>query len=149
MKTIALTQGKSALVDDEDFPVVSQHKWCAHKKKGYIFYAVRRSGKKFVYLHNQIMGGLRVDHVNGDGLDNRRCNLRFASHPENCRNHRIHSTNTSGQSGISRDKKSGKWRTYIKFKNRLIALFRFDELSDAINRRREAEKNYFGEFARS
>jgi len=81
METIQLTLGKVALVDKEDFERVNQYKWCAHNH-GHTFYALRRVGKKISYLHQFIMdnpSGEDIDHINHDGLDNRRANLRVVS----------------------------------------------------------------------
>ena len=80
MKQIPLTQGKFAIVDDEDYAKISKYKWCAvyhHKNWRAIHY-----GKKanIIKMHHLIMpiskdSGLQIDHQNGNGLDNRRCNL--------------------------------------------------------------------------
>jgi len=87
VKKIQLSQGKEALVDDADYPSVSDHKWHA-QRSGSTWYAVAWIGKKHVKLHRFIMGmepgdRRQVDHKNRDGLDNRRRNLRIVSHQEN------------------------------------------------------------------
>jgi hypothetical protein len=87
-RTIPLTQNQIAKVDVEDYERIAQYKWCAHwvpdSKK---FRSVRRLGKGkdsfLVYMHREIMGLSRgdkrlIDHINGDMLDNRKSNLRFA-----------------------------------------------------------------------
>ncbi|MEG7750695.1 HNH endonuclease, partial [Listeria monocytogenes] len=73
-----------------------------------------RSGEKprAVYLHRQIMGepsGFEVDHIDGNGLDNRRANLRVASKTQNVRNQRIRQDNTSSFKGVSWSKRRQKW----------------------------------------
>lgn len=89
MKKIKLTQGKYALVDDDDFEELNKYKWC------YIGcgYAVRSVGKrlhqKTVYMHRVIMNtpkGYETDHINHDRLDNRKCNLKVCTPCENQRN---------------------------------------------------------------
>jgi hypothetical protein len=83
MKEIPLTQGKVAIVDDEDFASISSFKWCAMKVRGGKYYAIRSAriaGKKCQVLMHRVIGGTattpEVDHENNDGLDNRRQNLR-------------------------------------------------------------------------
>ena len=92
MKEIPLTKGLVAIIDDEDFERVSRYKWLALPRKR-TSYATRTSQvggtKKTVYLHRFILNasnGLQVDHINGNGLDNRKSNLRLVTHSENLRN---------------------------------------------------------------
>lgn len=95
MKEVPLTQGKVALVDDEDYELVSQYKWCA-QFDGYNWYAVRQDSRKKnngkqkpIRMHSFLLQppkGLEIDHINHDGLDNRRSNLHVCSHGENLRN---------------------------------------------------------------
>jgi hypothetical protein len=94
MIEIPLTQGKVALVDDEDFDFLNQWKWCAHVKS-HTSYAERcvwnSELKKCRYLgmHRVIMNpieNMEVDHINHNGLDNRKCNLRIVTHRENIGN---------------------------------------------------------------
>jgi len=94
MKRIPLTQGKFAIVDDADFEWLSQWKWRARKDYN-TWYAIRRvvrgSCRTTTSIHRQIMEakpGSQVDHRNRDGLDNRRCNLRFCTNAQNAMNQR-------------------------------------------------------------
>jgi hypothetical protein len=88
MKTIPLTQGYEAIVDDEDYDSLMQHKWHILKVKD-LRYARRKSVPTYadVLMHRQIMGvtdrSLDVDHKNGNGLDNRRENLQVIGHDLN------------------------------------------------------------------
>jgi hypothetical protein len=90
MKKIPLTQGKFALVDDEDYDWLMQWKWHATNERGR-FYAVRTvwgAKQKSVRMHREILGlkykdGLEGDHANGNTLDDRRCNLRIVTNYEN------------------------------------------------------------------
>jgi hypothetical protein len=93
MKKIQLTQGKYALVDDADYSWLSDFKW--HAIKSYSTFYVRRNESlgggqyKKIHMHSYILQpdiGLEVDHINGNGLDNRRCNLRLATRYQNMRN---------------------------------------------------------------
>ena len=105
MKEIKLTQGKVALVDDEDFDFLNQWKWCAHKD-GNNFYAVRvdysngRANKKFLSMHRVLLGltdpKIFPDHKDGDGLNNQRYNLRIATPSQNVIN-----SKTSGKDKTS------------------------------------------------
>lgn len=94
MKEIQLTQGKVTMVDDEDYDELMKFKWYAYKSKGRyrtIFYAGRNKRKsdtiKFCAMHIIIMGdmpdGYFVDHIDGDGLNNQRHNLRLATKSQN------------------------------------------------------------------
>jgi len=93
-KTISLSQGKVARVDEEQFEWLNAWKWCAHKGRN-TWYAVRRdySGDKpkMVSMHRLLLGpppGMETDHRNGDGLDNRRSNLRACTRRQNQMNKR-------------------------------------------------------------
>jgi hypothetical protein len=92
MKEIPLTQGKVALVDDEDFESIANHKWCAHQR-GNTFYAERsRFGNRggTILMHREILStsdtALEIDHIDGNGLNNTRANLRVVTHAENMKN---------------------------------------------------------------
>jgi len=85
MKRIPLTRGLFALVDDADYPWLSQWKWYAEKKKNK-FYAARTEHGKKVCMHRLLCEGRLVDHVDGDSLNNQRGNLRAASSAQNAWN---------------------------------------------------------------
>jgi hypothetical protein len=112
---IKLSQGKFALADDEDYTYLSMVKWYYHNG-----YAVRthRSGKKqeSLKMHRVILdvvAGEQVDHINGNSLDNRRCNLRVATQSQNNKNASKRKDNTSGFKGVSYHKKCKQWVAYI------------------------------------
>ena len=115
MKEVELTRGYVAVVDDEDFERIAASKWSVllTPTSGY---AVRNAPtvdgvRGMIWMHHEIMGSPtaeRLDHVNGNGLDNRRCNLRQASKAENGRNRRINANNTSGFKGVVRH--GAKWK---------------------------------------
>ena len=123
-RTIKLSRGLKAKVDAQDFDYLSKWKWCATVKRN-VIYAVRNTPKKIgkrtppgiVYMHRAILrlesgNGIIVDHVNGDGLDNRRANLRLSSKRDNAINSKLRSDNTSGHRGVSFRRDIGKWRAY-------------------------------------
>jgi hypothetical protein len=117
MKEIKLTRGKVALVDDEDYERFGHLKWHCVVSTENNMRAVRRVNSAAIMLHREIMGatkGQLVDHKNGDGLDNRRENLRFATRLENSQNRRMSKNNTSGFKGVTFDKKGRRhWRASI------------------------------------
>ena len=104
MKEISLTKGLVAIIDDEDFERVSRYKWVSLKNKRTV-YASRSSdlkgGKKTMYMHRFIMNppsDMQVDHINGDGLDNRRVNLRVCTQSQNLKNSWRHREQSNYQS---------------------------------------------------
>lgn len=160
MKKILLTQGQFAIVDDEDFVRVKGFRWYADCKKngikrnwyaGHLFWNSKCKKKEGeVSLHRFILRakvGERVDHVNHNGLDNRKCNLRICTHSENMRNRVIGKNNTSGFKGVCLDKRNGRWYAQIKVDKRLFFLGSFVDKTDAARAYNEAAKKYHGEFA--
>ena len=129
MKTIPLSRGLEAIVDDEDYEWLSQWKWYALKSPG-TYYVVREEKKgSFIYMHRLIMGlrpgdGSEVDHINRNGVDNRRGNLRIVTHRENAYNQRL-------AKGYCWSKQKQKFMAYIKIKGKRKHLGFYDESSDA------------------
>lgn len=82
---------------------------------------------------------LQVDHINGDGLDNRISNLRVVTQKENNRNRRIPSINTSGVIGVNIVSGTGKWQARIGTGSGRKHLGYFDDFDDAVKARRNAE----------
>lgn len=87
MKKLKLTQGKYALVDNDDYPLLSRHKWFAHKTRGGLIYVESTSFARghIAYLHKVVLGQGKkeIDHLNRNPLDNRKSNLRFVTRSEN------------------------------------------------------------------
>ena len=92
MKEIKLTQGQVALVDDEDFERLNRFKWCALKKNKDIFYAVTNIGgrinHKSITMHQFITGRNGTDHIDHNGCNNQKHNLRKCNQSENNMNSR-------------------------------------------------------------
>ena len=147
MKEIALSQGKVAIVDDQDYDAVSEHRWCAHRN-GRTFYAERGvyqpAGKLLLHekmhriilarkLGRPLVNGMHTDHVNGDGLDNRRENLCEVSCAQNNRNCRRRAAHPSSQYlGVSWRNDTKKWRAYVTVNDKLANLgYHNDELAAA------------------
>lgn len=149
---ITLTQGKEAVIDAFDLPLVSKWTWHAHKGKR-TFYAARQvyvgNGRTVrVLMHTAITGFPLVDHRDGDGLNNRRGNLREATQAQNCRNARLRKDNRTGVKGVSNVGGSRPFRARIKVHGKTISLGTFATLSEAAAAYAEASQRHHGEFGR-
>lgn len=130
--------GLSAAVDDDDYEALSKFKWQAKNPRKDTYYAARsirlsNGRQKTVGMHRIITNcpdGYDVDHIDGDGLNNCKSNLRVVTRRQNLQNR--HDKTTSGHVGVSFDRAEGKWTAYIRIKNKMTRLGRFaDELSAA------------------
>lgn len=150
--TVPLSRGLVALVDDADLPLVlSFGSWSAmpRNRTYYARRTVRREGGgSSQYMHRVLVDWPRVDHINGDGLDNRRCNLRPATHADNMRNARLRVDNSSGFKGVTASKRAGRWAAAIHVNGRRLHLGSFEDAQDAARAYDAAALTYFGEFAR-
>lgn len=129
MREIVLTQGKKALVDDADFDLISSFTWSAQggNKR---WYARRHAEVSpgvwhgVVYMHRMVLEAalgrpiptkVQVDHINGDGLDNRRCNLREATSSQNIRNRVLRERGASSRFlGVAWHRRDLVWQAAIK-----------------------------------
>lgn len=109
---VPLTRGLFALIDEADARLVDRLRWHAYWN-GTRFYAARNAqGRKTLLMHRVLLAaasGLLVDHANGDGLDNRRANIRLATKAQNAHNAKTQSNNTSGFRGVSWHRRAGRW----------------------------------------
>jgi hypothetical protein len=110
--TVPLTRDLEALIDAPDAHLVAGAAWHAVSSRR-TFYACHRIGSRVLRMHTILTGWPLVDHVNGNGLDNRRANLRPATFAENARNRRRPKNNTSGFKGVSWNRRQGQWQSYI------------------------------------
>ena len=132
------------LIDLDDVGKVKNYRWGLTDRDKYV--EMRRPRTK---LHRFIMDcpdDMVVDHINGDGLDNRKSNLRICTQAENTRNHSKPCNNTSGYIGVSYGEPYGKWHAYITYNGRRITLGYYDTIVEAAEARRQAEIEYFGEY---
>jgi len=145
MKVMPLTKGKFAIVDDKDFEWLSQWKWSLAASGNHARRNVTHNGKqKTIFMHQEILGikeGFYTDHINCNGLDNRKENLRFATKSQNSmnRNHKCR--------GVYRRKINGRYRVYIRVKGKSKYLGDYATQEDGLKVRREAEKTYYKEYA--
>ena len=150
MKLIALTQGKFAQVDDADFEWLNQWKWHAWLHHG-VWYAKRGvwNGKNMSnLLMSAALLGKRADHIDGDGLNNQRGNLRKASPSQQAINRRTFKNNASGIKGVRLHKENKKWFAELTCGGVVHRVGYFDEKSPAVEARRALEHKHFGDFLR-
>lgn len=151
-KHIQLNRGHVALVDSDNYDrLVAMGRWHAnpHGRTVYARKNIRRNGRMVtVGMHAIITGWPYVDHVNGNGLDNRRANLRQATHGQNMGNKRIYSSNTSGFKGVGLHRKSSKWQAIIWRDGKSHYLGRYAIPEEAARAYDRAAVELFGDFAR-
>lgn len=141
--------GLTALIDEEDVERLSLLRWTSQpmaKQIGRWYAASYRDGRK-VYMHREILGvpkHLQVDHINRDGLDNRRANLRAASQSQNSANTKSRDT-FSGYRGVYWSR--NKFVSQVYSDGRTIRLGRFDDPVEAAKVRDLAARDLYGEFA--
>jgi hypothetical protein len=162
MKEIPLTQDKVALVDDEDYEYLYQFNWHTSTYRE-LSYAKRnvRAGTSHTLsrMHREIfeyrgidLTGLEVDHINGDGLDNRRSNLRIATHKENlanCAKRSATKDKNHGLKGITFNPKKGRWTAQITVNGVHMVCGDYNTPEEAANAYDEAAIKHFGEFAKT
>lgn len=151
-RTIPLSQGFSAVIDAADYDRVSKSIWSVSRAKwtNYACRAVKRGGKNvMIQMHREIMEpkeGQQVDHINHNGLDNRRQNLRLCSNCQNSRNTRSR-PGTSVFKGVCFDKASRNWTAQITVNGKKKHLGNFREEVDAALAYDKAAKANFGAFS--
>jgi hypothetical protein len=153
---LKLSQGKIAVVDDEDFDLISSYKFKLRESKSSGFYVdcyFRDSNnkRKYVPMHRIIMEAEKeqnVDHKNGNGLDNRRENLRFCTDSQNAMN-RTRIVGKSSYKGIYWNTASKGWYSRIYVNKKRINLGTYKDEVEAAKAYDKAAIKHFGEFAKT
>ncbi len=143
------------LLDDEDTILFDTINWyvykCGLRQALYRVGTRDKNTKKTIYLHRKIMNapiGMEVDHINGNALDNRKCNLRVCTSSENSFNMRGTASGTSKYKGVSYDSKNRKWIAQIVCKDKKVWGGRFITEEEAAIAYNKLAKELFGQFAR-
>lgn len=153
MKTIQLTRGAEAILDDSDFIAHGHYKWHLSDSSGYaarrLWCSKRKKAGKKLYLHREIMGahdGQYVDHANGNKLDNRKENLRLCTQHQNQGNRRkLNRNNTTGFAGVTRNRLGFAAKCRNNYRNVHLGTFKTPEEASAAYK--AYARKLFGEFA--
>lgn len=156
MIEIRLTRGKTTIIDDIDADLVPLGWFYVPSDVGgYATRGIYRSNKsQYIRMHRVILGrilgrplrsGEEPDHINGDGLDNRRFNIRPATRLQNSRNKSPYRNSLSKFKGVGPAGK--KWRARIKVEGKSIHLGVFGNETEAAQAYNTAALLHFGEFA--
>ena len=148
-KLIPLTRGKFAIVDAEDYESLDRYKWHANKGSR-TYYARSRKNGKMIRMHRVITNapkGLVVDHINHNGADNRKKNLRICTYAENSHNRRCGRRGSSKYKGVSRCKKKELFLACIRCDGKHYHLGRFKSEIAAAKAYDKKARELFGQFA--
>ena len=154
MKIIPLTKGKYATVDDEDYGWLIKYKWYALVEANTCYACTTvggRKNKKHIRMHRLIMNapvGMDVDHINRDGTDNRKDNLRICTRRQNIQNSRKRIGTSSQFKGVHWRPEVKKWQARIYAQDKYRSLGHYINERDAALAYNKAANEYFGEFAR-
>lgn len=154
MKKIKLTQNKFAIIDEEFYSEIIKYKWHTDSKNRKTNYASNRCTIN-MRMHRYIMQlagfyikNKQVDHINGNGLDNRLENLRIATKQQNNRNVSKRANNTTGYKGVVKDNRHNNiFYARITINNKSKHLGTFNNILDAAKCYNQAAIKYHGEFA--
>lgn len=160
-REIPLTRGVVALVDDEDYAAMSAVKWFAHPSRrtnGDMFWYAARMipGRKdhergLLMMHRVILNvpkGLVVDHIDGNGVNNTRANLRICTQAENMRNIRLRSDSRNPHKGVQWRPHANAYGVRVTVNHTTHWVGYFKDPEEAARARDEAAKRLHGEFAR-
>ena len=152
MKEIELANGEIAIIDEEDWLLVAQYKWRLLEKR-YTKYAqanIKKNGKwRTMRMHRLIMNcprNIQIDHIDHDGLNNRKSNLRFATNQQNNFNRKGYDT-SSKYKGVTWRTKLKKWEAQIQTKGKSKYLGYYANENDAARAYNKMAVQVFGEYA--
>jgi hypothetical protein len=152
---IPLTKGREAVIDAADVPLIEGFNWYA-KSSAHTIYAARNvygSGSQVTVRMHRLLtsadAGLDVDHIDGDGLNNRRSNLRVVRRHENSQNQRLRSDSTTRLKGVCWHKRAGMWYAQIQAQKRKVSLGYFGCPTAAHFAYIKASRDLHGEFGRT
>lgn len=140
--------------DKEDYELISQYTWHINKVGYVTTYNVINHKRKCILFHRLIMSnafgdlkGYEIDHIDHNTKNNRKKNLRIVLHKDNIKNVELYSNNTSGVTGVSFNNQTNKWDAYITVDGKRMFLGCFEDFNKAVDKRKDAENKYFGEFS--
>ena len=135
-------------IDIEDFDKVSKYQWHIENSRPNIQYAQASLKGRTLRMHKLIISSnLQIDHINHNGLDNRKSNLRICNNAENNRNKDFKRNPISGYVGIRYNPKVGSYYVRIMVNKKEISLGAYKTLEGAIEARKKGEEKHFGNFA--
>lgn len=149
---VPLTRGYEAVIDAADVPLVEGYAWKALVDTRRVYATTEvggRKAKKSLRMHRVIMdapSGVDVDHIDHNGINNRRSNMRFCTRSENLQNQRKRLDNTSGFKGVHYYKRTGRWRAYIMRDSKERHLGYFDTPEQAYAAYCRASEYLHGEY---
>ena len=148
MRQLLLVNGHIALVDDKDYDFVSQKRWYAGgPNKSYVV----STANSRITLHRYILNppkGMVIDHIDGNGLNCTRANMRVCRHAQNLMNRGKTKNNKSGYKGVFYFKRDGNWAAQIRANGKNLHLVYFDNPIAAARSYDAAAIKYHGEFAK-
>ena len=153
MKEISLGRDMFAVIDDIDYLEISKYKWGLLKHRSGKFYAIARINRESVLMHRLIMGAKsfseKVDHADGNSLNNQRHNLRFSTNSENMMNRGLAAHNKTGFKGVLKrnDRRTKPYKAQIGANGRTIYIGHFDTAKEAAHAYNEKAKELHGQFA--
>ncbi len=158
MKVIELKGGHAAIMDDEDFTELAQYRWHINpqgyaRRSQYMGGGRKNQKVRVILMHHMILPpkeGFHTDHRNGNRLDNRRCNLRYATYGQNCSNSALHKDSTTGFKGVTIDHRypAKPFRARIRKDKKLHSLGYFKTAEEAHAVYCAAATERWGDFAR-
>lgn len=149
-KQITISNGLIALVDEDDYDKVSKFNW---HYSSYKYAHTSNTRKHKITMHHLIMGkpekGYDVDHINGNGLDNRKSNLRIVPHWLNLHNSGVSKNNKSGESGVHYMARIDRYWAYINIQGKRKSLGYYKSFDEAKAVRVKAKQELFREHSSS